>query len=86
MKQLATITLATLGYVGMLSSAMAADVTRPVGVVPLVERHPLLHPILWCGGGVIVSLAVDNLAPAIVGCTIGGVELVHHHLRQPSRL
>jgi hypothetical protein len=78
MKNLATIGLAGLTCMAMLSGALAADTARPSAppaAAPVV--HPLLHPVLWCAGGVVVSVVVHNPIPAIVGCSVGAVELVH---------
>lgn len=84
MKAFATVTLAGIVSVGLLSTAMAADVARPVYVQPataaiVAPAHRLLHPILWCAGGAIISVVVHNPIPVIVGCSIGAVELVHNH-------
>ena len=77
MKKVATVALGGVVSLGMLSTAMAADVARPAA--PVYEAHPYLHPVLWCAGGVILSVVVHNPIPAVVGCTVGAVELVHHH-------
>ena len=84
MKISATIALASVVSVGLLSTAMAADVVRPVYIQPaaaaiVAPAHRLLHPILWCAGGAIISVVVHNPIPVIVGCSIGAVELVHNH-------
>ena len=79
MKKVATVALAGVVSLGMLSTAMAADVARP-GAPVYVAPHPNLHPVLWCAGGVILSVVVHNPIPAVVGCTVGAVELVHHHV------
>jgi hypothetical protein len=71
--------------VGTLSAASAADVRAqprvvaapaPVYVQP-APLHPHAHAVLWCVGGLVVSAVVHNPIPAVVGCTIGAVHLVH---------
>ena len=84
MRRTVVSTIAAAAALGLLSTgSFAADVARPVVVQPqaavVAPVHPLLHPILWCAGGVIISVVVHNWIPAAVGCTIGGVELVHNH-------
>ena len=81
MKKLATVGLASIMLVGMLSATMAADKPKTAVIVappppPIVQpfHH---HAILWCVGGLIVTAVVHNPVPAIVGCTIGAVKLVH---------
>ena len=82
--------LMALGLAGVLSvaavsSANAADrpkaatVPRPVLAPAVMRPAPLLHPILWCAGGVVVSVVVHNPIPAAIGCTVTVVK-VHHHL------
>ena len=79
MKKLATVSLAGLMIAGTFSVAMAADAVKPAPA-PAPVVHPLLHhPILWCAGGVIISVVVHSPVPAIVGCAVGAVELVHYH-------
>jgi hypothetical protein len=81
LKKAATVALAGALSLGMLSTAMAADVARPAApLAPVYVAHPYLHPVLWCAGGVVVSVVVHNPIPGVVGCTIGAVELVHHHV------
>jgi hypothetical protein len=87
LKTLATVTVAGVMLAGMLSAASAADVrAQPRGVVVaapapvVVQRAPLYphaHAVLWCVGGLVVSAVVHNPVPAVVGCTIGAVHLVH---------
>jgi hypothetical protein len=72
------IALASILSVGMLSAANAADRSRPVTVTRPVAVQPAarLHPVLWCVGGVVVSVVVHNPIPAVVGCAI---TVVHVH-------
>ena len=87
MKNLAIIALGSAACLGTFSNAMAADAVRPVVVAPapvlapvLVHpHHPLLGPVLWCVGGVIISVAIHNAIPAGIGCTVGAVKAVHAH-------
>jgi hypothetical protein len=88
LKKLAIVALGTVACLGTLSTAKAADVVYPVVVAPAPvlapvvvapHHHPLLAPVLWCAGGVIISVAVENAAPAVIGCTIGLVKAVHRH-------
>lgn len=88
MKNLATAGLAGVMLVGMLSAASAADVraqpratvivptAAPVVVRPAPYHH---HAVLWCVGGLVISAVAHNPVPAIVGCTVGAVKLVHGH-------
>ena len=81
-RNLGIIALASILSAGMLSAANAADrsrpvtVTRPVAAPALVQPAPRLHPVLWCVGGVVVSVVVHNPIPAVVGCAI---TVVHVH-------
>jgi hypothetical protein len=82
LKKLATVSVAGAMVLGMLSAAAAADVRaqpRAVVVAPVVVQPapPHRHAVLWCVGGVIVTVVVHNPIPAIVGCTVGAVKLVH---------
>jgi ABC-type glucose/galactose transport system permease subunit len=75
------IALAGVMSAGMLSAASAADRARPVIVTrpvapAVVQAAPHLHPVLWCVGGVIVSVVIHNPIPAAVGCAI---TVVHVH-------
>jgi hypothetical protein len=78
--------LTAMASIATLSAAAAADVRQPVVVAPaplapviVAPRHPLLHPALWCAGGIVISIVVDSAVPAAIGCTIGAAKLVHAH-------
>ena len=80
-RNLGIIALASVLSAGMLSSASAADRSRPVVVTrpvapAVVQPAPRLHPVLWCVGGVVVSVVIHNPIPAVVGCAI---TVVHVH-------
>ena len=82
LKKIATLALGSLMAVGAFSAAHAADIVRtapppPPATVVVQPVHTHLHDVLWCVGGVAISVAIHNPAPGIVGCAIGVVHWVH---------